>query len=339
MTGQRSSGPRADRRGVLAAAAAAAFGGCSAVTDADPGPDGDASADGPRAAGDGLEEARAGLASVYARLESVPVADDGEFVFDVGAFEAEFDHEAVLADVEAVRERIEAHDADAGARERAALATAADVAAALVRQRLHLHQALAAGAAYEERFGRAEFGRAAAAVRDGRESLERVGANGERVEALLDRQDGPAPGVEGYDPATIRDAQSVLVSVARWTGPAYEGLGPAAEGFDAFAAANDAMERERFGTAADRFGRARDRFEAAEAALDRAAGRGRRVGYLAPTVEEVRCVVPAYVDGCDRLADALADVDAGDRSRGFDVARATLEEMDRSIARCLEAVG
>lgn len=338
MNSPRADGvPRTDRRGFLAAAAVAALGGCSEGTDDGSGADGEATPDGQRTGGRTLDRARADLETVYRRLEAVPVAEDGEFVFDVGAFESEFDHEAVVADASAVRDRLEVHDADGAAREGDALAAAAELAGLLARQRLSLHQAVAAGLTFEERFARAEFGPAAGAVRDGRAYVDGLVSNGERIEAVLAGRDGPLPAVDGYDPASVREAQSVLAEVTLWTGPAYEGLGRAADGFDAFAAANDAMERERFGTAAGRLDRARERFEAAEAAFDRAAGGGRRMDYVAPTVDEVRCAVPAYVEGCDRLGDALAAIDAGDRSRGFDLARATLDEMDRTVGRCMEA--
>lgn len=112
--------------------------------------------------------ARADLASVYGRLEAVPVEEDGEFVFDVDAFETEFDHETVVTEAAAVRDRIESHGADGSVRERDALAIAGELAELLARQRLYLHQALAAGLVFEKRFARAEFGPAVGRCRPGR---------------------------------------------------------------------------------------------------------------------------------------------------------------------------
>lgn len=323
-----------DRRGVLGALAtvlASAAGGCSAVTDPSESTE---SEPGSTQTPEGYTEAVTELEDLYERLEAVPIAADGEFVFDPSAFEDEFDHDAVLSDVEAVRDRIRGLDAEDA--ERDALMRAADLAEHLARQRIALHQVVTAVFAFEDLFAAAEFGAATGVAADARQFLETLAREGNRVEALLDRT-GTGPPVDGYDPASIRATQELLVEITHWSDPAYEGLGRVAEGFGRFVDANDAMERERFGAARAAFGAAQADFEAAAEAFDRARGRGRRVGYVAPAVDELRCVAPAYVEGCGRLADAVEELDAGNEARGFDRAQEALEGMDATVRRCVES--
>lgn len=343
--GRRSDALRTNRRAVLAgiaAAAAAPLSGCSS--------DGD-SADRERAEPVGSESsgtgthrpeafvaAREEAESVYGRLNAVPAVVDGEFAFDVVAFEDDYDHREVLSDARKLRERVDALDAaDLPEAERNGLRVAAELAEPLVRQRLFLHQALVAGVAFGDRFASAEFDAATATIRDARGYLRSLAASGERVETVLNGRERGGPEIEGYDPASIEAAQEVLVEVARWANPAYEGLERSVLGFERFVAANDAMEAERFGRARDRFRSARTHFEAATDAFDRSQGRGRRVGYVAPTVDGIRCVVPAYLDGCERLGDAFDELDAGNRERGFGIAREALRELDGKVARCIES--
>ena len=346
MTGRKSRDEfRANRRAVvvgIVTTASVTLGGCSSIRGGsgtgrkDAEPDSNADAHPPEEFVNAKSETR----SVYERINSVPVVTDDEFVFDVNAFEDDFDHEAVLSDARELQERINAMDAaDVPDAELDGLQVTLELAESLVRQRLFLHQVIVGGLTFEDLFAEAEFGAAIETIRDARGFLDSLVTSGERVEELLDRQKGRAVSVDGYDPAAIRETQEVLVEMTRWSNPAYEGLHHSAAGFDSFVAANEAMEMEQFGKAKRAFRNARAHYQAAGKAFDRSRGRGRSIDYLAPTVEGISCVVPAYLEGCERLGDALEELDVGNEERGFELAEETLREMDRKVARCMSPGG
>lgn len=330
-----------DRRTVITSIATVAASTLAGCNDDSGGPGDTATADDGGAgepSGDYPEEfadAKADVETAYERLASLPIVVDGEFAFDVYAFEDEFDHEAVRDLARDARERLETIDATEPSESTIeSLITAAELAELLTDQRRILHQTIVAAFAYEHHLFEGEYDPAIEAIRDARSYLSDLSSKGERIEETLEEWERSEPSFEGFDTESVRETQTVLVEITRWTDPAHEGLHRAIDGFRRFEDVTEALERDRFGTAGDAIGKARARFAAAEDAFDRAHGRGRRLHYVTSLVDAIRCMMPAYREGCDNLREAFEAYDDGEEARGEELAREAIDEMEEAMAPC-----
>jgi len=278
------------------------------------------------------------LESVYEQLHRHPIVADGEFVFAVQTFENDFAHGEALETVRSIEEAIQNDESPGVPNEDIqSLSSVAKVAELLIRQRLFFHQIIIASLAFDRRLLNAEYDSATDAASDAVSFLEGLSQNGTDVEDTLVEEIPEDLKPRHYDPASISRNQTTVAEVAEWTGFACEGFYHSAAGFSALDSGNGKLQAEKFSEAGRFYGEANNRFQTAATILEEAHGRGIRLPYLVPPMEELRCIVPAYRDGSERLQKAFRELERGNEEAGREMARETLDELDQRMLRCLDS--
>lgn len=276
------------------------------------------------------------LEEVHERLAALPIVVDGDFVFDVEAFEDEFDHRAISDRTdEIVADVAELQDEGEITTDRAeTLSVLARLADDRASQRYLLHQTIAATFAYDERVRDTRYEAAREPVAFAGESLEELSTVGERIEDHQRQLDETSVTIDGYSHEAVEKEQAMLLDVATWFSPVTEALHEMARGYTLLADANQSLEEETASTASEQYRAANVRFEAASRAFEEARGRGQRVGYVVPIVEQSRCSLSGLLDGTDTLAEALEEIEAGNEQEGKSLAREAIERMEQQRNRC-----
>lgn len=275
------------------------------------------------------------LDSIFRRLSEVPVVDEGEFVFDVKQFEEEFDRDPLMEEVEETLSRMDsiasAEIPESKARE---LESIAKTAGLLVQQRVIIHQVIAAGLTCEKRFYEMDIERAIEAITNARQFLMDLDSIGERIDESIGERSNITSLVDGYDPMWIMRTQNVLVEITLWTNPAYEGIHRVMEGMGHFVEGNSALEEELYEDAELAYRDSSSHFEKAKQAFRSSHNQGSKLPYMAPFVEDLRCILPAYISSSERLSEAMRRFQAGEQARGMEVAKEGIKSADRIAPRC-----
>ena len=276
------------------------------------------------------------LERVYERLRTLPIADDGDFVFDVTAFEDEFDHRAISDRTdEIVADIVELDEGGEISSNRAeTLSTLARLADDRASQRYLLHQTIAATFAYDERVRDARYDAAREPMIFASERLEELSTVGQRVETHQQRLDEASVKMDGYSHEAVKREQAMLLDVSAWLSPVSRALHEMARGYTVLADANQSLENDAPSTASEQYRAAHARFETASEAFAEARGRGQRVGYIVPIVEQSRCSLSGLLDGTDTLAEAIEEIEAGNEQEGKSLAREAIERMEQQRNRC-----
>jgi hypothetical protein len=273
---------------------------------------------------------------LYERLASLPIARDGKFTFDVSAFEDDFDHKAIsdrAGDITADVGRLD--DAGEITTERAeTLTTLARLADDRASQRYLLHQTIAAILAYARRVRETRYQAAIEPIEFARKKVDESSTLGQRVKTLQERLSGGDVTVDGYRHEKVQEEQTVLLEATVWLSPITEGLHRLDRGYVVLEEANRRLDREEAIAASEQYREANRRFEAASESFKKARSHGRRIGYVAPIVEEARCSVSGLVEGTDTLAEAIKAIENGDERRGKSLARKAIDGMEQQRNRC-----
>lgn len=284
---------------------------------------------------DVFDETAEDVREIFDRLSQFPIVRNSEFVFEVRTVEDEFDFEELIEKVKAVKARLEALEREGNSgSQKADLLLVTEVAENLIRQRIVVHQIIAAGVTFEESFGNREYGRASEVIQDGTSFLEILSDNREEIIELVARDVTSSSLTETYDAESILETQAVLGEILRWTSPAYVGLNETVEGLQKFEGGNSALDNEEFESARYAYREARDRFRSAEDAFDRAQGRGRRLPQIAPFVDGVRCMLEAYQDGSDKLRKSMDEFEAGNDWKAREIGRDAIISTRKLAERC-----
>lgn len=319
----------------FATTAAVTTAGCGNASEGDSNENEDVDAGEDSPVPEDFEALQAELGSVFDEIESLPIVDEDKLVFDVSAFEKEFAHDELLERIETVHRRVESVDDERISRtEHEDLSDGADMAELLVRERILVHQTIAAGLTYERRVLQSEYETATEAIRHARTTLDYLVENGKQLEAhpWYDRRKDVT--AHGFQPDSVRNTQDVLARISIWTDSAYEGFHEFGKGLSRFVTGNDALKGNRYADAGDSYDDASKHLEDAKVAFDRAHGSGRRLPHLVPTFEEVRCMIPAYTTASEELHDSMAAFEVGDETRGREIAREAFDTTEKKLARC-----
>lgn len=280
-----------------------------------------------------LEDIVEDVNEIYNRLDQFPIANDSEFRFEVGSFEDEFDHRELLKEIDSVQRRLNNSKVESVSR-KSSLLHATEVANNLVRQRIVLHQTIAAGITFEESFGEGEYGRSAQVIQDGISFLSDLSSLRNEIIDQVTQDTPNIPLIEAYDAESIRATQVVLAGILRWTSSAYRGLYETTQGLQMFEDGSSAFANEGYGVAGRTFQGAKERFHSAEDAFARAHGQGRRLPQIAPFVDGVRCMLPAYQRSSEELQRSMKEFKAGDDSRAREIGREAIISVIRIAKRC-----
>jgi hypothetical protein len=255
---------------------------------------------------------------------------------DITAFEDEFDHRAISDRTDEIVEDVsELDEGEEISSDRAeVLSTLARLADDRASQRYLLHQTIAATFAYDERVRDARYDAAREPMAFARERLEELSTVGRRVETHQRRLDGAGERIDGYSHEAVESEQAALLDVSVWLSPVSGGLHEMAAGYALLDDANRSLEDDAPSTASEQYRAANARFEAASDSFDEARGRGKRVGYIVPIVEQSRCSLSGLLDGTGTLAEALEEIEAGNRQEGKSLAREAIERMEQQRNRC-----
>lgn len=282
-----------------------------------------------------LSDIESRLERVHERLRTLPIANDDDFVFDVGAFEDEFDHRAIsdmadgiIADVAELDDGGEI--STSRAETLSALARLADDRAS---QRYLLHQTIAATFAYDRRVRDAKYDAATEPVAFAGEALEELSMVGRRVETHQQRLEGTNVTIDGYSHEVVKREQAMLLEVATWLSPINGALHEMARGYALLDDANRSLEDDT-ATAIEQYRAANARFESATDSFEEARGRGQRVDYVVPIVEQARCSLSGLLDGTETLAEAIEKIEAGNEQEGESLAREAIQRMEQQRNRC-----
>lgn len=322
------------RRTVIAAAASAGFpiiSGC--YDDTDTGGDEPAKFRQPESEENEYREIRTDLEDILEEVNRFPISQNGEFVFDVQEFEANFDFENLSEETGTLQERLERIGPKSD-EERDALRSIARIAELLIRVRLSTHQAIAAGLSYGDRLSRGEYAAATEAVQHGRKFLEEVVAIGREIENEIGDGLSDSVSVDGFEPDSIRDTQSVLLEIVQWGALIYRSFEYASIGFELFVNAAEKIEDERVEEARANFESAGVQFTNAKEVLERAHGQGQRLGYIVPLVQKLRCILPIYRDTSERFADSFTAWKTGEEDEARRIAREVIDGVDQQMAQC-----
>ena len=276
------------------------------------------------------------LESVFHTLSEVPVTEGGKFVFDISHFEDKFDSESLIEQIEAAEDGLKSESSGELSTSRIdRIRTIAATARLLVQQRVHIHQVIAAGLACERRFYETEIAVATEAIADARQNLVILDSIGERINETMPDNSGQLSYIDWYDPVAIRRTQKMLVNIVLWTDPAYKGIYRMTRGMNQFLKGNSALEGERYEVARGAYKEAHVHFEQAQKAFENAQGRGTRLPYLVPFVEDIRCILPAYVSSTSQLSEAMYHFQVGQETQGRKIAQEAIESADQIAARCI----
>lgn len=282
-----------------------------------------------------LREIKSNIESIYREINRNPIAENGEFVFDIQKFENGFDHKSLLEEIRAMQDRIDAITRESiSQEERETLSSMVRLAELLIRERFFTHQFIAAGLTFEQRLIRDEYAKATEAIQHGKEFLEKLSVNGREIEDELETGHSEAESIEEFDPDPIKNSQSVLVEIVQWTTIVFQGFHHATLGFELFEEGVDSIKEERIGEVSQIYENATEQFNRAIELLEEAQGRGTRLDYVIPLVRNLRCVLPVYRDTGDRFADSFRAWQSGEEEEAREIARKTINEIDRQMIRC-----
>jgi tetratricopeptide (TPR) repeat protein len=284
---------------------------------------------------DEIQGPKEDIETVFRQLSEFPIFEKDEFVFDVTYFEDEFEHQSMRNKAERAIKRLERPSVRSVSESLTeGLINTAEIGKFQVAQRVMIHQIIAGSLALEKRIFQGEYDRALEVTRDEKEFLENLRMTGKQIEERLPQAKRLDITVEGFDSSVSENSQEQLVEIVRWADLAYEALSHAVLGFKRFEEGNAALETERYDAAGASYGEAKQRFEAAATAFDEAQGTGRRIRYIAPLVDGIRCLLPAYLTSCDRLQDSMEKFDAGNDERAKEIAREAISTADEKALRC-----
>lgn len=275
------------------------------------------------------------IESVFDALADLPIEKGGKFVFDVEQFDNEFDHRTLVETCESIKTELRSIDVPEEEDSRVTvLVTVTEIAKRLVQQRVVLHQVIAAGLEFRKEFYRPNFERAEEVMTDARRYVTHLETLGIDLEDYLKKLDGNSLSIDGFDQDSIEGDQGLLLNIALWTEPAYAGLHLVSRGLETFTEGNSALEDERYGEAEKIYSDSHDHFGRAQEAFRRAQNQGTRLPYLAPFVDEVRCILPAYLDSTTGLSESMGYLHRGEEKRGKDIAREAFKLADQAEAKC-----
>lgn len=295
--------------------------------------DGDVSSKPDKPDSNELEDVQSSLEEIYREINRFPVSEDGEFIFDVQKFEEDFDYEVLLEETRKLQERIEKTGPEYEV-ELDALDSIARIAELRIRERVFTHQSIAAGLTYGRRLMQGEYADAAEAIRHGNGFLKELSETGGEIENELEERPGDTVSVDGFESNSIRISQLVLFEIVQWTTLSYRSFEYASVGFELFEDGAEKVDEERIDEARRVFERAGGQFTRANELLERAHGRGRRLGYVVPLVRKLRCVLPVYRDTCERFVDSFTAWRSGDEDRARRIGREVINEVDQRMAQC-----
>ena len=289
--------------------------------------------------GDGpevLDEIIEDIGEVFNRLNQFPIVRGSKFVFEVRTFEDEFDYRELLDKVDSMKARLKDSELeDDSESQRADLVLLTELAENLIRQRIVVHQIIAAGITFEELFGMGEYERATETIRDGIALLNTLSGNREKINVQVTQGVTAITSIEDYDPESIEETQVVLGEILLWTAPAYRGLYETVQGLQGYERGNSDLNNEEFGSARSAYREAKRRFQSAEKGFNKAQGRGERLPQMAPFIDGVRCMLPAYQTSSDELRKSMEEFEAGNDSRARDIGREAIISTKRVAQRCL----
>lgn len=284
-----------------------------------------------------LSDVKSAVERIYARLNAVPLAEGEELVFDLSAFEEEFDHHGVMDLAEETLEELnrigDRADVDDDTVE--ALTQATRIGDHLARQRFFLHQALSAGGIYDQRISTGEYDAATEAIRYAREFVDGLADSGEVIEHELSTIERNADvAIDGFDTASIALTQDALVEITQWLAPVYEGFHHMVRALSIIDRDDPMPEDDEIRRQKQRYETVLEHLEDAQSAFDTAHGRGKELPRFVPRVEEFRCALPDWLDGYATIRDGFETVDAGDENEGQEQVVDGLETIRKPAERC-----
>lgn len=276
---------------------------------------------------------RTNLEEIFEEINRLPIAQKGEFVFDVKEFEANFEFENLLEETRGLQERLEGMEPKSDT-ELEALRAVAKIAELRIQARLTTHQAIAAGLTYGNRLSRGEYADATDAIQHGRRFLEELVATVREIDDEVREVPNDSVSIDAYEPDSIQETQSVILDIVQWSAIIYRSFEYASVGFELFENAADIIEDERVEEARTNFESAGVHFSNAQEVLERAHGEGRRLGYVVPLVRKLRCILPIYRDTSARFADSFTAWKSGEEDEARRIAREVTEGIDKRMAQC-----
>lgn len=276
---------------------------------------------------------RTDLEEIFKEINELPIAENGEFVFDVKGFEENFDFENLLEETRTLQERLERMEPRSDT-ELEALRAVAKIAELRIQARLTTHQAIAAGLSYGNRLSREEYAGATEAIQDGRRFFEELVGTIREIENEMGQVPNDSVPIDEFEPDSIWETRSVILEIVQWSAMIYRSFEYASVGFELFENAAGMIEDERVQKARTNFESAVVQFSNARKVLGRAHGRGRRLGYIVPLVRKLRCILPIYRDTSYRFADSFNAWKSGEENEARSIARKVMEGVDQRMAQC-----
>lgn len=275
------------------------------------------------------------ISALYERLSALPIVEDNEFVFQVKAFENDFDQKQLFTDADRILEGLEGRRSSNRDSPRIeTLIESTELAKLLARQRGIVHQVIAAGLVYHRRVNQDDYDAAANAIQNAQQFVVDLRRNVDRIGETVEVADWSRLSIDEFDPDSIRTTQSHLVEICRWTKFAYEGLNRTIRGIRRFDTGNAELESEEYTGAATAYEESYVDFESAVESFNKAQRRGKQLPHLVPVVEGMRCLLPAYMESSRILSKSMEEFEAGNQDEARTIAREALVTADKKASRC-----
>lgn len=276
------------------------------------------------------------IENLYSRIAAIPLADDGEFVYDVERALDNLDYEELVQDAQDVFEAAKGLDDEfAGKYNQENWVASGRLAFLLADQRLLVHQSLVAALIYRRHFANGNYLKAVKAMTEAANLMEKLRANGGDILSVLETDATCLFPIDGYRARSIRSDLDVLYEVLRWINPVYDGFEQAARGMVSIQYGNRNLKEENYESVRNHFDDGQDYFENAKFAFDAAHGTGQAVEIIEPIVEDLRCLLPTLTSGYEDLEEAIDNLEKGNKEEGQKLAEATLTEMGEGFNQCL----
>lgn len=328
-----SPGRRREFVKTLATVATATFAGCNEIAK-DRSSEDTASTTSGSQLPEEVRVARDKIRMAYRELGDHPLVENDRFVFDVTAFQNEFDRRKTIDNAKTAQKLlIEIEDpSEVTESVISNLNTIVLVAELQIRQRVQVFRTIQTGSMYLELLGESNFETATKVIRKARTFLANVASLGERLEAELEPIEPDL--LERYDYDQFQRAQEVLTEVAMWLDPTFDGSQHFARAMGQIELASRELESDDFGTASELYGEANTYFIQAQDAFDEAHGRGRTLPRFEQFVIDLGCILPIQIRFTEEIAKASNKFENGNKKEARQMVRETLDRYHNQSEGC-----
>lgn len=278
--------------------------------------------------------ARNSIGTAYRELGEHPLVENQQFVFNVTAFQNEFDRKKTLNNTKTAQRLLKEIEDHPEVTESVIsdLNTSALVAELQMKQRVQVFRTIQTGLMYLELLGEPNFETGTKVIRKARTFLAEVTSLGELFEVEL----GPIePGlIERYDHDKFQRIQEILTEVVMWLDPIYEGSQHYIEAMRRIESASRKLESDDFRTASELYDEANTYFIRTQDAFNEAHGRGRTIPHFEQYVTDLRCILPIQIRFTEKIAEVSTQFEKGNEKQARQMARETLDRYHVQSEGC-----